>query len=181
MNEILATLHDDHVNMSKLIDLLEQELAAFKEGDAVDIALLQDLMDYMSHYPDGVHHPREDLIARRLAERDPVAASNADSLMAEHGELDDLARRVYAAVNEIALDAELDRDGIVHLVADYVDRLRNHMNREEVTFFPLAERTLLAADWEDLKGSFGDARDPMFGPDMQEKYRSLRDSLLSGQ
>lgn len=179
MNPLLAALHEDHVNMAKLLDLLDQQMAAFRAGGAADFGLLQDVMDYMNQYPDGVHHPREDLIARRLAERDPVAAASADSLMAEHAELGDLARRVEAAVGEIALDAELSREGIVQLVDDYVARLRQHMSREEVEFMPLAERTLLAADWDDLQGRFDAVHDPLFGAEVQEKYRALKDSLLS--
>jgi hemerythrin-like domain-containing protein len=179
MNDVLAALHEDHANMAKLLNLLDQQLAVFRDGGTADVGLLQDIMDYMSQYPDGVHHPREDLIARRLAERDPAAAAGAEGLMAEHEDLGDLSRRVHAAVDEIALGAELPREGIVHLMDDYIAQLRRHMSREEIEFMPLAERTLLAADWDDLQGRFDDTHDPLFGPDLQEKYRALKDSLLT--
>jgi hemerythrin-like domain-containing protein len=179
MNPLLATLHEDHVNMAKLLTLLDQQLAVFRDGGTVDFGLLQDIMDYMSQYPDGVHHPREDLIARRLAERDPAAAADAQGLMAEHADLGDLSRRVHAAVGEIALGAELPREGVVQLVEDYADRLRHHMSREESGFFPLAERLLTDADWDALRSQFDAAHDPLFGDDVQEKFRSLKDSLLT--
>lgn len=179
MNPLLATLHEDHVNMAKLLTLLDQQLATFRDGGSTDFGLLQDIMDYMSQYPDGVHHPREDLVARRLSERDPAAAASAEGLMAEHADLGDLSRRVHAAVAEIALGAELPREGVVQLVDDYVTQLRHHMNREESDFFPLAERTLTTADWGALRDQFDTAHDPLFGDDVQEKFRTLKDSLLT--
>ena len=75
MSEILRQLHTDHVNMAKLLDVLERQLDHIHDVESTDFVLMTDLMHYMTHYPSVIHHPREDLVFKRLKARNPEAAS----------------------------------------------------------------------------------------------------------
>jgi len=61
MPDTLAQWHTEHVNFAKLLNLLEAELDLFHKGDSPNYELMLDIMFYMTHYPDVLHHPREDL------------------------------------------------------------------------------------------------------------------------
>ena len=45
MSEIILQLQDEHTNMSRILDLIEQEMTVFDAGDVADFHLLQEIMD----------------------------------------------------------------------------------------------------------------------------------------
>ena len=52
MSDVIAALTRDHANIAKLLELLESEILAIEVGKTPDYPLLQDIMRYMTHYPD---------------------------------------------------------------------------------------------------------------------------------
>ena len=68
MPDTLDQWHTEHVNFAKLLNLLEAELDLFHEGDSPNYELMLDIMFYMTHYPDVLHHPREDLAFAKIKE-----------------------------------------------------------------------------------------------------------------
>ena len=71
MAEVLDRLEQEHTNMAKPVDVLEHRLAVFAEAGTVDYDLILRIVDYFLDYPDQVHHPKEDLVYRKLRERAP--------------------------------------------------------------------------------------------------------------
>ena len=70
MVKILDDLRQDHRNLAWLWDLLGRELSIFKEGGRPDYDLVEAILDYCINYPDLCHHPKENLIFDKLADRD---------------------------------------------------------------------------------------------------------------
>ena len=64
--KVLAELREDHKNMALMINLLERESNRIYAGEEPDYELLQDVMHYMTVYPDAVHHPKEDRLYAEL-------------------------------------------------------------------------------------------------------------------
>jgi len=62
MSDTLSRWHAEHANFSKLLDLLERQVASFHDGGSPDYELMLEIMYYMTHYPDVLHHPKEDLV-----------------------------------------------------------------------------------------------------------------------
>jgi hemerythrin-like domain-containing protein len=92
MTDLAALWHAEHVNFARLLDLLEKQVAAFHVGEQPNYDLMLDVVYYLRHYPDQVHHPQEDVAFARVLERDPTMKSQIDRLMQEH--------HVIAAVGE---------------------------------------------------------------------------------
>ena len=80
MSDTIAALDRDHANVARLLELLESEILAIEVGKTPDYPLLQDIMRYMTQYPDRFHHPKEDLIFVQLLKREPGA--RADRVLA---------------------------------------------------------------------------------------------------
>src|SRR5437764_9416252 len=87
MRDTLARWHADHVNFSNLLNLLEGQLALFRDGASPDYELMLDIMYYMTHYSDVVHHPREELVFARIKQRDPSTTATIDALTGQHVDL----------------------------------------------------------------------------------------------
>ena len=71
MPDTLFLLRLEHGNLSKLLGLIENQVAAADAGMPMDEQLLSLASEYFYDYPDRCHHPKEDLVYRRLGERDP--------------------------------------------------------------------------------------------------------------
>ena len=147
MTKILDGLQDDHRNMARMLDLLGRELDTFKEGGRPDYDLVENILEYCLHYPDLCHHPKEDLIFEKLQARDPAAANIIGNLKLEHEKLSTLTRRFSSAVRNVLEDETLPRDWFLDVANDYLSFSRNHMQMEEVLFFPAARTTLAPEDW----------------------------------
>ena len=84
MSDTMLLLHSDHQSMAKLLALLDEQIRVIEDGDSPDYGLLQSMLDYLSAYPDECHHPKEDLVFRKLRARDRAAADSLKNIIDEH-------------------------------------------------------------------------------------------------
>lgn len=178
MPKILDQLREDHKNLSRLWDLLGRELKTFKEGGSPDYELVEIILDYCLNYPDLCHHPKEDLVFEKLCARDPAAGGVVGNLREEHEKLATLTWRFATAVGNVLEDEQLPRDWFMDVANDFLNSSRNHMQMEEVLFFPAARKTLTAKDWAELDAAVEDVTDPLFGEDKQDKYLELYQKIM---
>jgi len=179
MTKILDEIRDDHRNMARVYDLLGRELNTFKEGGRPDYDLVEIILEYCLHYPDLCHHPKEDLIFEKLQARDPATANIIGNLKREHEELSTLTWRFSCAVMNVLDDQTLPRDWFLDVANDYLSFSRNHMQMEEVLFFPAARKTLAPEDWAELDDTREMVEDPLFGEGIQKKYEGLYQEIMN--
>ncbi|MDJ0948433.1 MAG: hemerythrin domain-containing protein [Alphaproteobacteria bacterium] len=177
MSSVIDDLRQDHANIAKLLDTLEDQVRLFEAGEVPDYDLLERIVDYFLDYPASVHHPKEDLVLAKLRARDPVGAEAVGDLGAEHEEIAVETRRFAATLEELLQEAEMPRDAFPRAVRDFVDREREHMNMEDSRFLPVAEQALTQADWDDVAQEFQEQEDPVFGRLAQERFATLREYL----
>ncbi len=173
MTEILEQLSEDHKNLARLFDLLGRELKIFKEGGLPDYDLVGNILDYCLNYPDLYHHPKEDLVFDKLRIRAPEAADAIGNLEKEHQKLSTLTWRFATAVGNVLEDEQLPRDWFMDVANDFLNFSRNHMQMEEVLFFPAARKNLTVEDWAGLEAASEDIEDPIFGDGKRDKYQTL--------
>ncbi len=168
----------DHRNMARLLDLVQSELESMRAGEPPDFDLLHSVMEYALHYPDICHHPKEDVIYRRLVRRDQSAEQRVGDLMKEHAHLAELTRKLAAALHNVAQDVEVPRAWLENLVEEYIGSNRRHIAAEEQRFFPLALVTLSDEDWQEIDASAVSKDDPLFGGRLAGQYRGLYDRIM---
>ncbi|MFQ5775126.1 MAG: hemerythrin domain-containing protein [Kiloniellaceae bacterium] len=179
MTEVVRLLRKEHTDMAILLDLMERQIALFKQGAAPDFNIVRGVLDYFLTYPDLYHHPKEDLIFHKLRARDPEQAAAVDSLIAGHQDLAHLTRRFASAtVDQMLHPDEVPRQWFASLARSFIDTNRRHMATEEEHFFPLVLRVLTEADWADLDTAVIDRDDPLFGAKVEERFQALRDAIL---
>lgn len=171
--DIIASLHEDHINVAQVASLAREELRRLAAGQAADYALLEDIMCYVTGYPDTHHHPTEDIVFGRLKERSPEVTEEVDSLLGEHEELIALGRRFLDAVRAAEEETFVLREDLLGRGREYLDLLERHMDTEEGRLFPRAAEDLSDEDWAWLQERIVKRRDPLFGPALDEDYRRL--------
>ena len=173
MSNVVAALDRDHGNIAKLLELLESEILAIEVGKTPDYPLLQNIMRYMTQYPDRFHHPIENLVFARLVKRDAGARADVDDLLEEHiaiglaGQSFDKLLRISHA-DSVEVREQLGAAGLA-----YIRTLREHMSKEEKKLFPLAMEVLTKKDWKDIDEEVDAVDDPVFGAANADGYQRL--------
>lgn len=177
MPEVLRQLRKEHGDFAKLLTVLDRQLAIFAEGERPDYELVRKIIDYFLDYPDAIHHPKEDLIYRKIAVRDASLAEAVGDLEREHERLAGKSRELADILREILAEELIDRIQVRDMTEDFVGSYRNHMRCEEDEIFPAAEKCLSAEDWAEIDAHADDRTDPLFGTRVAEHYESLREDI----
>jgi len=178
MTDLLAEFRRDHVAMARLLDLLGKEVDAFFAGNEPDWTIVESILEYNLSYPDVFHHPKEELVLEKLRLRDPDAAKIVGALDVEHESLAAKGRRFFAAVRSVMDDPTLPRGWFADIANGYIGDLRQHMQLEEVIFFPIAKQALRAEDWADIETRLKRSPDPLLAGGVEHRFARLRQELL---
>jgi len=159
--QAIQTLRNEHKTMAFLLDLLEQQVNLFKRTERPDYDLIKEVLDYFLTYPDLCHHPKEDLILRKLKVRDPEAAERVLNLEIEHDKCSERLGEFSRAVINVLLEAEISRETMIDIANEFIQGERAHMSAEEHEFFPVALRCLTEDDWLEIDEKISRFRDPL--------------------
>jgi hemerythrin-like domain-containing protein len=177
MPDTLFLLRLEHGNLSRLLGLIEDQLAAADSGTPMDSKLLSLASEYFSDYPDRCHHPKEDLVYRLLSQRDPDACSGLRDLIADHRRLHELSEAFTAASHRLRQQPQAAEPGVREVIREFTRHYRQHMRNEEEQFFRLAERRLSRDDWATLDFAMFDRDDPLFDHAAEERFSALRQQI----
>ncbi|MDO6459754.1 hemerythrin domain-containing protein [Granulosicoccaceae sp. 1_MG-2023] len=167
MSRLMKELQRDHKRIDRVLSLLEAQLDELAGDGDPDLALMQDALDYVEHYPDLVHHPREDVVYMAFRRRSLDANEIIDALLKEHASMPAMTREFRELVDEAVNDAlVIPRETLVNKGRRYTKAQRSHLNTEEGLLFPLLKATLDADDWEALEALMPAPRDPMFDAEL---------------
>ncbi len=153
MSEILRRLHDDHVNLLRVLAILERQIAVMDRGDRPDWAIVHGVIEYLLTYPD-LHHqlPPDASIAPQgyagllrsflVAQRDHVRREEADFFPAAECLLDETDW------------AELDRQASAMADPLFGDRVEQgfRLLRRELAFLDAADRMVRRAEQLERSG-----------------------------
>ena len=178
MVEIIEILRQEHRNIEKLLDVMEQELSVFDRGERPDYEVFGAVIDFFKKYPDSCHHPKEDIIYEKFKARAPDRAASIADLEAEHREGAVRLRRVAQAIDNVLNDQELLRESVDRIVRDFIDNERKHIALEDEVVFPAIACTLQPEDWADIALKIADRYGPPADADFEEQFSTLRRNIL---
>mgnify|MGYP000689651032 CR=1 FL=1 len=175
---VIAELHQDHKNLSKLLDVLREKVKQLRQGAQPSYHLIADVVDYIGFYADSHHHPREDKMYAYFKHRDV----ELDEVMArcelEHRALRDYSSDLIEAIDGVLNDAVMPMDAFITRLEEYVEHQVKHLNLEEGEIFPRIEKIATAEDWEVLAQRLPRIDDPLFGEKQAEQYIDLYRELM---
>jgi hemerythrin-like domain-containing protein len=176
MAHLLDTIHDEHLSMSRLLDLLEQQIDAFESGLPADYQLMNEIIEYFLTFPDLFHHPTENLVLARLRQRAPDLASTVEDLDGQHADISEELRRFARVLANLQLEVVMPRDSFVKRARAFIERERKHMSAEESVFFPAARAGLTEEDWDELAAKTQVPRDPL-AEKAKIRFALIRDAI----
>jgi hemerythrin-like domain-containing protein len=177
MSQTMDDLLQEHRTIAKLLDLLERQLGLLEKSETPNYELMLQILDYFRSFPDLYHHPKEDLVFRRLAERDPEQAAQFGDLEAEHQHCSDRLNAFSRAIVVALFEAETPRT-FIGPARNFIDNERCHMASEEKTLFPAAIRCLTDDDWAEIDVRSARFKDPLSEEHTGDRLNLLRSELM---
>ncbi len=174
---VMDRLHADHRNMAALLDILDRQLDVVEAAGNANFEIFRDVMEYLTRYSDKVHHPMEDLVYARLADRSTKARKDLAEVPDQHDRIARESEKLLDTVSMIADGGMTLRTEILAAGRRYVADLRRHMEMEEKHLFPLAERTLDDDDLSEVNRILEQQKDPVFGDVVEDDFRRLYEHI----
>ncbi|MGI9249227.1 MAG: hemerythrin domain-containing protein [Woeseiaceae bacterium] len=174
---LMKELREDHRNMSIVLDLLDDLVRQASSGDDPDFELFDEIMRYMTVYPDAVHHPKEDVVYEQLRSERPDLAEGLDDVPADHRAIADLSSALRDDVEAINAGAAVRREKLIADTRKYTKRLREHMAWEEYDLFERIDEMLDAEPLDFDVSEFEHIKDPVFELEIEAGFRRLLASL----
>lgn len=178
MNDPLTRWRAEHANFTALLDLLEQEVAAFHEGGEPDYGLMLEILAYLRQFPDQFHHPREDVAVGFLLAHEPSLRLPINRLLQEHRVISVAGEDLERLLNQVIDGSVLSRAAVEAAAAIYLTYYRHHLATEDREILPRAARLLTAQEWRRVGEAAPASADPLFGDAPQDEgHRMLRERL----
>ena len=178
MKNPVSHWHADHVNFSRLLDILEKQLEEFHSGGSPNYELMVDIVTYLRHFPDLHHHPREDVAFALLAKRDTAMKIPLERLRQEHRVIAAAGEDLLGALSGVESGTMIERAAVEAIAAMYLVYYRHHIASEEREVLPRAKKLLSAKEWEEVAAAAPAGRDPLFGDRGDAGYRVLRRHII---
>lgn len=174
MADLLALWHAEHAKFGRLLNLLEEQIAAFHRGEEPNYELMSDIVHYLRDYADTCHHPREDLGFARLITKDPSSAQIVEQLTQEHRVIAGAGRELAERLSEVDAGVVFSRATIERAAATYLVYYRQHLVKEESEVLPRIQRLFTPRDWAEVEAAMSQGDDPLFGARVDAKFKELR-------
>lgn len=178
--EAVRMICDEHLAISAVLFALRQHVRRVAQGEPADFPFLKAIIDYVVSYPDRWHHPKEDevlfvAIRRRTDEADGLIARLEREHRLGRPMMEELARLLA----EYQRGDDAAGSSFCALAERYADLEWAHLNTEEESLLPIAERVLSADDWEEVAEAFRSNDDPLFGIKPRDEARTLYQRVLA--
>ena len=175
--ELLAELRQDHRNMARVLDLMDDIVTEMEAGTDPDFELFDEAMRYMTVYPDAVHHPKEDVVYEQLRAQHPDLSEDLDHVPDDHAEIARLGTLLRNEVEAIVAGAAVRREKMIEDTSAYVRRLRDHMGWEERDLFRRIDAMLDREEATVDVAAYEHIKDPVFELEIEAGFRRLIQSL----
>jgi hemerythrin-like domain-containing protein len=177
MSDAIRLLYLEHRSIARVLDVVESQLGLLERGHEPDEILLQLAVDYFAGYSDECHHPKEDLLFRKLRARAPDAADGLADLLQEHRELRKVSLELSRQVDRLRSGTLEGNGELCNALRRFLRANRGHMAAEERNFFPAVTRTLTPEDLAEIEFQVLDRPDPLVDQATETRFKRLRDEI----
>ncbi len=178
MSNVVMLLQADHRNMANLLDLIQQQANHLARHAPANYRLLESSFAYLSGYPDQCHHPKEDLLYRKLLGRHPDMAGSLKDIVEEHHKLAESTTDLMQAIAATQRDPHAPDERLADRLMEYLGLYRHHMRMEEQYFFPAALKGLSRDDFAEIDFTLFDQPDPLFDAQSEQRFGELREEVM---
>jgi len=177
--EPIRILREEHDNILRGLEVLEACSQKLQDRQPVPPETLEGLIEFFRLYADKTHHGKEEelLFPAMIEHGFSREVGPIHCMLADHQHNRALTREMIDAVMQYRtghVDAGLR---FAAAADEYVSALRDHIQKENLVLFVMAENALPAKDEPELLARFQDVDRNQIGEAEIKRLLALRDSL----
>jgi hemerythrin-like domain-containing protein len=174
MSKAIADLQNEHEAILSAIQILERMIAGMEKAPSVDTKDMRDFIGFLKEFADKCHHGKEEgllfpaLVGAGVQEKGgPIGV-----MLADHTQGRKLIRDMEEAISPV-----VDRVKLAQAAGAYATLLRNHIQKENMFLFPMAEKMLTETQLEKLYEGFEEHEEKVIGQGRHEELHAMLKSL----
>ena len=140
MSELTKILSDEHKNILTVIDVLENEAEALKNGKELDNDFLKKAVDFIRNYADKFHHAKEEeILFKELCKdstQENMHCNPVGQMLIEHDLGRENVKKMEAGLNE------KNKNKIIEGANGYICLIKEHIFKEDNILYPMANEAL---------------------------------------
>lgn len=154
--DAIRTLIEEHRLFLRVVEALEAYGERAERERRVDRDDLSAFVSFLAEFVDLCHHGKEeDVLFAALADAGfPAASGPLAVLRADHDRGRRLVRHLHELSGKVEAWDEADFEAFAGASRAYADLLRDHIQREEEVFYPMAEEHLSRAQMRQVEDLF---------------------------
>lgn len=165
----------DHRNLYSVVyamDFLAKEAA--NSSEAVNYKLFALMLEYVGEFQDQYHHPKEDeFLFPAMARYAPSLQAVLARLEQDHQVGYQMRDNLNRAFVRLVGDPTGEKARFIELVREYAAFQREHVSLEEQKVLKTARDVIPPEAMKRITDAFENSKDPMFGEDQSEKFKTL--------
>ncbi|HVZ19381.1 MAG TPA: hemerythrin domain-containing protein [Terriglobales bacterium] len=156
MQEPIRILREEHDNILRGLELLEACSDKLRDGCEVSPKTMEDLIEFFRLYADKTHHGKEeDLLFPAMIEHGFSREEGPiHCMLADHEHNRSLTREMIAATESYRGGDKKAGLRFAKAACEYVRALREHIQKENLVLFVMADNTLPVEDEPELLARF---------------------------
>jgi len=172
-------LKEEHEGILLMLKILDKVSAKMKQQGKVDLAHLEQIVDFFKIFADKCHHGKEeDLLFPEMEkagiprERGPIGV-----MLAEHVQGRAYVRAMGEAVEALKKGDQETQGKFIENAGNYIALLSQHIDKENNILFPMGDRLLGRELQKELVEKFEIVEREKIGVGTHEKFHNLLDEL----
>ncbi|MEK6859711.1 MAG: hemerythrin domain-containing protein [Nanoarchaeota archaeon] len=145
-------LSEEHVNILKVIEILERECDLLEKGKNIDKEFFLEVIDFIKNYADKFHHAKEeDILFKEFCKKESELHCNpVEQMLHEH----DMGRNFVKGISE-GLE-ENNKEKIIENSIGYCRLLKDHIFKEDNILYPMTDEVINEKIQESMLKKFQD-------------------------
>ncbi len=172
-------LSNEHRVIEIVLDCLDRMVEKAEKDDRLDRSAAEKAIDIIRNFADHCHHGKEEnhLFATLVEKGLPRDGGPVGQMLIEH----EMGRGFVSGMDEnLAAASEGDKASLSRFAENarnYVELLRNHIQKEDRVLFPVADRMLDTQDQDRILSEFGKVESEHMGEGTHDKYIKMTAEL----
>lgn len=174
MSQVTDDLIHEHEAILSALHVLDRMIDGAEIENEIDPADMTAFIGFLKEFADKCHHGKEEdfLFPAMAAAGVPESGGPIGVMLQEHAE----GRRLIQEMTQ-SISGEIDLERMIHAARDYAMLLRNHIQKENTVFFPMAEKVLDDKRLTEIYQGFMDHEEKVIGHGRHEELHIILDQL----
>ncbi len=179
--EYMRELREDHGRFSRILSLIGRDARLLVDEPDTVLPLFAEAIDYVVNFQNVYHHPREEIMFAKVAEKSKRLSEAAAALSREHNGTAQAGEELLTLLESVSSDSShrADRTQLSQKLEGFARSMRKHISKEEELLYSQAWAELSAEDWDTLMESVT-AIDPL-EDDEESRYPLLAEYVSEGR